>query len=82
MLALIDKYGGGPVGVGTLAAALSEEEEPSKEMYEPYLMQNRMIDRTPAAAWPPPAPTNTSTAKPPPPTAPVLGARALASAKA
>jgi holliday junction DNA helicase RuvB len=47
MLALIEKYGGGPVGVGTLAAALSEEEDAIEEMYEPYLMQIGMIDRTP-----------------------------------
>jgi len=47
MLALIDKYAGGPVGVGTLAAALSEEEDAIEEMYEPYLMQIGMIDRTP-----------------------------------
>jgi Holliday junction DNA helicase RuvB len=47
MLALIDKYGGGPVGVGTLAAALAEEEDAIEEMYEPYLMQIGMIDRTP-----------------------------------
>src|ERR1700730_3153517 len=42
MLALLDKYGGGPVGVGTLAAALSEEEDAIEEIYEPYLMQLRM----------------------------------------
>jgi Holliday junction DNA helicase RuvB len=47
MLALLDKYGGGPVGVSTLAAALSEEEDAIEEMYEPYLMQIGMIDRTP-----------------------------------
>ena len=47
MVALLDKYGGGPVGVGTLAAALSEEEDAIEEMYEPYLMQIGMIDRTP-----------------------------------
>ena len=47
MLALLDKYGGGPVGLGTLAAALSEEEDAIEEMYEPYLMQIGMIDRTP-----------------------------------
>jgi len=45
MLALLDKYGGGPVGLGTLAAALSEEEDAIEEMYEPYLMQIGMIDR-------------------------------------
>src|SRR5215468_6243847 len=47
ILALLDKYNGGPVGVGTLAAALSEEEDAIEEMYEPYLMQIGMIDRTP-----------------------------------
>ncbi len=47
MLALLDKYAGGPVGVGTLAAALSEEEDAIEEMYEPYLMQIGLIDRTP-----------------------------------
>jgi holliday junction DNA helicase RuvB len=47
MIALLDKYSGGPVGLGTLAAALSEEEDAIEEMYEPYLMQIGMIDRTP-----------------------------------
>jgi holliday junction DNA helicase RuvB len=47
VLALIDKYNGGPVGVATLAAALSEEEDAIEEIYEPYLMQIGMLDRTP-----------------------------------
>jgi holliday junction DNA helicase RuvB len=47
MIALLDKYAGGPVGVGTLAAVLSEEEDAIEEMYEPYLMQIGMLDRTP-----------------------------------
>src|ERR1700687_693523 len=47
MVALLDKYSGGPVGLGTLAAALSAEEDGSEETYEPYLMQIGMIDRTP-----------------------------------
>ena len=47
ILALLDKYNGGPVGVGTLAAALSEEEDAIEEIYEPYLMQIGMLDRTP-----------------------------------
>src|SRR6267154_1080791 len=47
MIALLDKYSGGPVGLGTLAAALSEEEDAIEEIYEPYLMQIGMIDRTP-----------------------------------
>jgi holliday junction DNA helicase RuvB len=47
LLALLDKYSGGPVGLGTLAAALSEEEDAIEEMYEPYLMQIGLLDRTP-----------------------------------
>jgi Holliday junction DNA helicase RuvB len=47
MIALLDKYSGGPVGLGTLAAALSEEEDAIEEMYEPYLMQIGLLDRTP-----------------------------------
>jgi holliday junction DNA helicase RuvB len=47
MIALLDKYAGGPVGLGTLSAALSEEEDAIEEMYEPYLMQIGMLDRTP-----------------------------------
>ena len=44
----LDKYGGGLVGVGTLAAALAEEEDAIEEMYEPYLMQIGAIStRTP-----------------------------------
>jgi len=45
--ALIDKYSGGPVGLGTLAATLSEEEDAIEEICEPYLMQLGMLDRTP-----------------------------------
>ena len=47
MLAILQKYGGGPVGVNTLAAALSEDEDAIEEMYEPYLMQLGLLDRTP-----------------------------------
>ena len=47
MIALLDKYSGGPVGLGTLAATLSEEEDAVEEIYEPYLMQIGMLDRTP-----------------------------------
>ena len=47
MIALLDKYGGGPVGLGTLAATLSEEEDAIEEIYEPYLMQLGLLDRTP-----------------------------------
>lgn len=47
MLAIIQKYSGGPVGLNTLAAALSEEEDAIEEIYEPYLMQLGLVDRTP-----------------------------------
>jgi Holliday junction DNA helicase RuvB len=47
LLAIIQKYSGGPVGLNTLAASLSEEEDAIEEIYEPYLMQLGLIDRTP-----------------------------------
>ena len=47
MLTIIEKYSGGPVGLNTLAASLSEEEDAIEAMYEPYLMQLGLIDRTP-----------------------------------
>ncbi len=47
MLTILQKYGGGPVGLGTIAASLSEEEDAIEEIYEPYLMQLGLLDRTP-----------------------------------
>ncbi|MEO5896616.1 MAG: Holliday junction branch migration DNA helicase RuvB [Vicinamibacterales bacterium] len=44
---IIDKFGGGPVGVGTLAAAMSEERDAIEDIYEPFLLQIGFIDRTP-----------------------------------
>ncbi len=44
---IIDKFGGGPVGLKTIAAALSEEEATIEEVNEPYLMQTGLIERTP-----------------------------------
>lgn len=44
---LIDKFGGGPVGLNTLAASLSEEEATVEEVHEPYLLQLGLIERTP-----------------------------------
>lgn len=43
---LIEKFGGGPVGLKTLALALSEEEGAVEEVHEPYLMQLGLIERT------------------------------------
>ncbi len=47
LLTIIEKYQGGPVGVGTLAAALAEEPEAIEEIYEPFLMQIGFLNRTP-----------------------------------
>ena len=44
---IIDKFGGGPVGVGSLAAALSEERDAIEDIYEPFLIQIGFLDRTP-----------------------------------
>src|SRR6185312_8122939 len=47
MLALMEKFDGGPVGVNTLAAALAEEPDAIEEIYEPFLMQIGFLNRTP-----------------------------------
>ncbi len=44
--AIIQKYAGGPVGVDTLAASVSEEPDTIEDVYEPYLMQIGFIERT------------------------------------
>ena len=67
---MAEHYGGGPVGLETLSAALSESRDALEEVVEPYLLQQGLIQRTPrgrmlaAAAWrhlglsapPPPGP--------------------------
>ena len=45
--ALVDKFGGGPVGLSTLAVALGEEAETIEDVYEPYLLQLGFLHRTP-----------------------------------
>ena len=47
LLTIIDKFAGGPVGVNTIAAAISEEPDAIEDMYEPYLLQIGFLDRTP-----------------------------------
>lgn len=47
LLTIINKFNGGPVGVDTLAAAVSEETTTVEDVYEPYLMQMGYINRTP-----------------------------------
>ena len=47
LLAIIDKFDGGPVGLETIAAAISEEPDTIMDVYEPYLLQLGFLDRTP-----------------------------------
>jgi len=47
LLTILDKFGGGPVGVNALAAAISEEPDAIEDIYEPYLLQIGFLDRTP-----------------------------------
>ena len=47
LLAVIDKFSGGPVGVETLAAAIGEEKDTIEDVYEPFLIQAGFIQRTP-----------------------------------
>ena len=44
---IIYKFAGGPVGLDTLAAALGEDSGTLEDVYEPYLIQNGLIQRTP-----------------------------------
>lgn len=45
--AILNKFNGGPVGLSTLAAASAEEQETIEDVYEPYLLQEGFIERTP-----------------------------------
>ena len=47
LLTIIQKFGGGPVGLNALAAAISEEPDAIEDIYEPYLLQHGFLDRTP-----------------------------------
>jgi len=46
LLTIIEKFGGGPVGLDTLAAAIGEERDTIEDVYEPYLLQNGFLNRT------------------------------------
>ena len=48
LLTIIEKFGGGPVGIKTIGAALGEDEGTLEEVYEPYLIQLGFLNRTPA----------------------------------
>jgi Holliday junction DNA helicase RuvB len=45
--AVCEKFGGGPVGLSTLAVAVGEEQDTVEDVYEPYLLQRGLIERTP-----------------------------------
>jgi Holliday junction DNA helicase RuvB len=47
LTSLIDKFNGGPVGLNTLSVTIGEEGETIEEIYEPYLIQQGFINRTP-----------------------------------
>jgi Holliday junction DNA helicase RuvB len=47
MLTILEKYNGGPVGVGSLSAAINEDTDAIEDIYEPYLIQIGFLDRTP-----------------------------------
>ncbi len=47
MTTIAEKYGGGPVGLSTIAASIDEQSDTIEEVYEPYLMQLGFLDRTP-----------------------------------
>ena len=44
---IVEKFGGGPVGLNTIAAAISEEKDAIEDIYEPFLIQAGFLDRTP-----------------------------------
>jgi Holliday junction DNA helicase RuvB len=44
---ICEKFGGGPVGLSTLAVAVGEEQDTIEDVYEPYLLQRGLIERTP-----------------------------------
>jgi len=47
LLTIIDKFGGGPIGIETLATAVSEEKSTLEDVYEPFLIQSGFLTRTP-----------------------------------
>jgi Holliday junction DNA helicase RuvB len=47
LLTIINRFGGGPVGIDTLAAAINEERDTIEDVLEPYLLQNGFLERTP-----------------------------------
>ena len=48
---IIEKYDGGPVGLNTLSAAVSEEQDTIEEVYEPFLLMRDFFKEHPVAGW-------------------------------
>ncbi|MDD7389409.1 MAG: Holliday junction branch migration DNA helicase RuvB [Lachnospiraceae bacterium] len=55
LLTIIEKFDGGPVGLDTLAAAVGEDSGTMEDVYEPYLLQNGLLNRTPRGRMATPA---------------------------
>ncbi|TDI96778.1 MAG: Holliday junction branch migration DNA helicase RuvB [Deltaproteobacteria bacterium] len=47
LISIIEKFGGGPVGIDTIAAAVSEDKDTIEEVYEPYLIRQGLLQKTP-----------------------------------
>jgi Holliday junction DNA helicase RuvB len=47
MLTILEKFGGGPIGLGSLSAAVGEEKDTIEDVYEPFLIQQGFMKRTP-----------------------------------
>jgi len=48
LVTIINKFGGGPVGINSLAVAVGEEKDTIEEVYEPFLIQQGYLKRTPS----------------------------------
>lgn len=51
LMTMVGKFAGGPVGLDTLAAAIGEDAGTIEDVYEPYLVKNGLINRTPKGRW-------------------------------
>jgi Holliday junction DNA helicase RuvB len=75
--AIIDKFRGGPVGLGTIAASISEETDTVEDVYEPYLLQLGFLERTPQGRKATPSAYAHLGIAPPPSRDPGAGQRSL-----
>jgi holliday junction DNA helicase RuvB len=66
---IIEKFDGGPVGIGTIAAAVAEDPDTIEEVYEPFLVQNGFLQRTPRGRMATPQAYRHFGYEPPPPSA-------------